>query len=408
VTGKTVVLSVGVTDDGGATAVKIRWATVGQVPARVIFSNNGSTTKTTTATFTTPGEYRFEAMAIDAQGATASAQSATVSVVATHVANAVEPAGVWINPGSTMAFRAVALDQFAQACAIQPAGFTWTVSGTGVGGNNVGGTTGIVTAKTTGSGQFTVTAVANGKSGSTVFNLGAKSPVAFPGQVQVVSGQAATVSLRALDANLDPLSWHVVAPPGFGSITGSGSDVTYRSQPGYIGPDRMTFKVNDGRADSNTAEVQLLVSDAAPPGSPGTVSPLVRTPPFDAGRWVADPAYQTAYLAGVEPGRVWQSLQPGPGITAIRASTATRFAITSAGSVALTVQAIPNAPVTFLALGEVGFGAARSKCVTIKASTTGVASVTCYGMGAANVRVPVIAASPMLSGLVRMLVEVGG
>lgn len=58
---------------------------------------------------------------------------------------------------------------------------------------------------------------------------------------------------------LDTLTYTIVAGPGHGTLTGSADSWTYLPQVDFYGEDSFTFKVNDGREDSNTARVAIVV-----------------------------------------------------------------------------------------------------------------------------------------------------
>jgi gliding motility-associated-like protein len=112
--------------------------------------------------------------------------------------------------------------------------------------------------------------------GSTDSNIGtvgiditpvADPPVAFSqtGGSQVVTQENVShaISLSGIDPDGDPLTYIIVTPPAHGSLTGSGSSLTYTPAPNYSGPDSFTFKVNDGTSDSNIATVQITVTPIA-------------------------------------------------------------------------------------------------------------------------------------------------
>ena len=60
-------------------------------------------------------------------------------------------------------------------------------------------------------------------------------------------------------------SYSVVTPPAHGSLTQCGHRCLYTADPGYVGPDSFTWKVNDGESDSNVATVTLTVTENHPP-----------------------------------------------------------------------------------------------------------------------------------------------
>ena len=52
---------------------------------------------------------------------------------------------------------------------------------------------------------------------------------------------------------LDSLTYTITSFPERGGLTGGNSSWTYGPAPAFYGDDRFTFKVNDGREDSNEA-----------------------------------------------------------------------------------------------------------------------------------------------------------
>ncbi len=73
------------------------------------------------------------------------------------------------------------------------------------------------------------------------------------------------IRLGASDSEGDPLSYVVVTEPEHGVVVGAGPEVTYVPAANYNGPDLFTFKVNDGRVDSNVATVSITVTAVLDP-----------------------------------------------------------------------------------------------------------------------------------------------
>jgi hypothetical protein len=64
----------------------------------------------------------------------------------------------------------------------------------------------------------------------------------------------------ATDQDNDELSYSIVSQPAHGALSGSGSSWTYRPAANFFGSDSFTFRVNDGRFDSNIATVSIDVT----------------------------------------------------------------------------------------------------------------------------------------------------
>jgi hypothetical protein len=85
------------------------------------------------------------------------------------------------------------------------------------------------------------------------------APDAFDQSLVLDEDTTMPVVLSGSDVEGDPLTYAIVAAPLHGTLTGTGTNHTYVPAANYNGPDRVTFKVNDGQADSNVATVTLTV-----------------------------------------------------------------------------------------------------------------------------------------------------
>ena len=101
------------------------------------------------------------------------------------------------------------------------------------------------------------------------------APVANSQSVSVIKDTQKSLTLTAIDANNDPLTYSVVAPPLHAILSGgTGPTRTYTPNTGYVGDDTFTFKANDGTVDSNIATVSIFVAQPPQGGyaySPGLV-----------------------------------------------------------------------------------------------------------------------------------------
>jgi hypothetical protein len=71
---------------------------------------------------------------------------------------------------------------------------------------------------------------------------------------------AKPITLTGNDVDGDSLTYHIVAGPTHGSLSGSGANLTYTPAADYNGPDSFTFKTNDGTIDSDVATVSITVN----------------------------------------------------------------------------------------------------------------------------------------------------
>jgi subtilisin family serine protease len=76
-----------------------------------------------------------------------------------------------------------------------------------------------------------------------------------------------TFQLLGTDADTgDTLSYSLVSPPQHGTVSCTGAGLcTYTPEADYNGPDSFTYKVNDGKADSNIATASITVNPVDEP-----------------------------------------------------------------------------------------------------------------------------------------------
>jgi hypothetical protein len=94
---------------------------------------------------------------------------------------------------------------------------------------------------------------------SIIVNAVNDEPVAQGQAVNTGQGTPVAVTLTASDADADALIYSVVDGPTNGLLSGTAPNVTYTPNAGYIGADSLTFRANDGQADSNLATVTISV-----------------------------------------------------------------------------------------------------------------------------------------------------
>jgi len=85
-------------------------------------------------------------------------------------------------------------------------------------------------------------------------------PVANAQSVTALQDKANTVTLTGSDPENASLTYVVVANPTHGKLTGTAPSLTYTPDAGYYGADSFTFKVNDGKMDSDPATVSISVN----------------------------------------------------------------------------------------------------------------------------------------------------
>jgi len=75
-----------------------------------------------------------------------------------------------------------------------------------------------------------------------------------------VGSAPSCTTLKASDSESDPLIFSLIAQPSHGSLSGTEPNLTYTPHTNFNGQDSFTFKVNDGKADSSTATISIIVT----------------------------------------------------------------------------------------------------------------------------------------------------
>lgn len=100
--------------------------------------------------------------------------------------------------------------------------------------------------------------------GTVVLDVGAappdRPPVATPGALSTRPGHTASAELRATDPDGDQLTFSLDSPgPSHGTVSLTGTTVTYTPDPGYRGADQVPFTVVDGRGGVVSSAVTVAV-----------------------------------------------------------------------------------------------------------------------------------------------------
>jgi hypothetical protein len=86
------------------------------------------------------------------------------------------------------------------------------------------------------------------------------APIAFSQSVTNAEDVSFAITLTALDVDGPVTNWVVVSNPGFGTLSGTPPNLTYRGNTNYFGPDSFTFQVNDGSLTSAVATVTITLN----------------------------------------------------------------------------------------------------------------------------------------------------
>jgi hypothetical protein len=155
------------------------------------------------------------------------------------------------------------------------------------------------------------------------------------------------------------------------------------------------------KADANP-QVKAAAEAIRQKNHPERLSVLVSPKPFDAKSYKADPS---AYLETVEPGRVFQTAQPGPGVPQLKPVASDFYAITQGESVTLRVNAPAGAPVSFTSF-DAGQFENLLTATTVRANENGVAEVKFTATSGTINDINILAGCPTATGQVKFVVNV--
>jgi hypothetical protein len=127
--------------------------------------------------------------------------------------------------------------------------------------------------------------------------------------------------------------------------------------------------------------------------------------PFAPAEFVKDP---NAYLSRVEPARCFQTAEPGQHTPRLEAVSAARTEVPSGGAVRLEVKGVPLAPVTFTTFDGGHFKENGLPSITVRAESSGKASVHYVASPGVSGDVAVVVGSPLTSGNQDFLLSVAG
>ena len=86
-----------------------------------------------------------------------------------------------------------------------------------------------------------------------------RAPVANGQSVTTNEDTPKTITLTGTDPDGDALTYTVTAQPAHGTLSGTAPNLTYTPAANYNGSDSFSFKVNDGKADSAPATVNITI-----------------------------------------------------------------------------------------------------------------------------------------------------
>src|SRR5207247_1563892 len=86
------------------------------------------------------------------------------------------------------------------------------------------------------------------------------APVATDQAVVTDEDAAKAITLGVTDPDSTTFTYTIGTPPAHGTLSGAAPTLTYTPAANYNGADTITFRANDGTADSNVATVTITVN----------------------------------------------------------------------------------------------------------------------------------------------------
>ena len=89
-------------------------------------------------------------------------------------------------------------------------------------------------------------------------------PIAYTQNVTTKEDESVVIVLNAEDFDGDTLLFTIIKQPSYGTLSNDFPNPTYTPNQNYVGLDSFTFKVNDGKEDSNIATVYIDIQHIKP------------------------------------------------------------------------------------------------------------------------------------------------
>lgn len=137
--------------------------------------------------------------------------------------------------------------------------------------------------------------------------------------------------------------------------------------------------------------------------NPERLSPLFSPKAFDLISYQEDPS---SYINTIEPGRVFQSLQPGDDVPQLKRVSPKRVELVQGEKTELAVKTLPGMPCSFTSF-DLGAFENQLTAITVKADDDGVARTTFIASSGTIEGVNILSSSPVTSGQVRFIINIG-
>lgn len=167
-------------------------------------------------------------------------------------------------------------------------------------------------------------------------------------------------------------------------------------------PQSANYGVTEGVAPDLNAQVASVAAALKNTKYPERLSPLVQPKPFDKVQFEKDPK---AYLDVIEPGRVFQSKNPGVGVMAIQRISEAFVTIPQNDKTVLKVKVLPHMPVSFTSF-DLGSFQNKLTSITVQADKDGFAEATFIASEGTIADSNILCSCPETSGRVKFVVTI--
>ena len=183
---------------------------------------------------------------------------------------------------------------------------------------------------------------------------------------------------------------------GTGHAAATDIQTTVKAHTSTLPPPRLTL------AQLFEAQRASVRSTADAPAPLGRVAGLAQAAPFDVRAWAQDP---DAYLAVIEPSRIFQTARPGRGVPATQVDGPGWVQVAPGETITIRIRTAPDAPLSFLSNG-LGAFANGLTAVTLRSDAQGLVEVPWTAIRGTTADVSVVAASPLATGQALLLITV--
>ena len=180
---------------------------------------------------------------------------------------------------------------------------------------------------------------------------------------------------------------------------------------GSLEDDPFSYGQTPGVAVDANPQVAAVVEaiknrDKDPEKYASAVSIFGKPSSFNLKRYRSDKDYRKQYLTTVEPSRVFSPAQPGKDVVRIQSLSPREQDIVQGERLKLRVAGVPDSPISFTSMDLGRFVGNELTSITVNADSRGVAEVEFTAPPGTIERVNIMAASPVASGQVRLVVNV--